>query len=164
MVRKLIGSALKKAGLKQRRNRFWMVVVKGDKYLLVSAAFFMTYAPDADQLARFESKEAAGERLKRVVLPHMKTAKVAFLGKYDLKKSATTYNDLYVSYATISADAPLPPVLHGFLQPLSELEVQTRTQQKIAEEVLRDLKKALDTEKKSASSKAVVRVDHQINA
>lgn len=129
-----------------RRNRLWMVVVKGDNLLLVPPAYYLDSKSEvdseADQCKRGESPHRAGLRLQALLFKGMRT-EVEYLGKYPLKGSMVPYEHLHVCLVFMSEEAPLPHPLADFMYPLDEIKKDVLDQNRTTGQVIADIREKL---------------------
>ena len=139
---KLMRQALAQARKDARRNRLWMVVVKGDNLLLVSPAYYLQHDPEADQCRRFEKPLNAGLRLADAFFKGVNT-EIVYLGRYILE-APVSYRHLHVCLAFVSQDDSLPLHLRDFMQPLGNTSGETQNQVTVTQHVVEDIKQILD--------------------
>ena len=143
MVRQTIRKVIAKARNGKRRNRVWMIIVKGDKPFHVSPALFKEINErEPDQLYWREKPEAAAERLKKFVLNSTQT-QVGYLGKYEFKGTAP-YQHLYVVYVICAPDVQISPKVVSYLVALEDLVQKELTgEARLAGKIWNDLQKRL---------------------
>lgn len=128
-----------------RRNRLWMVVVKGDNLLLVPPAYYLDdkseVDSEADQCKRGETPHEAGLRLQALLFKGMRT-EIEYLGKYPLKGSVS-YRDLHVCLVFMSEKAPLPRPLADFMYPLEDIKKDVLDQNRTTRQVIDDIREKL---------------------